>query len=142
MDIPKTAREMLDLIDQFLVSPPIPFSGSDPFGPTEQKALWDVLSALRGPDDMKDAVKHVTTARIRKAAFPLCANKAGEHLVSTQSTDKQGKSIVVASCFHIGAEFAIPAAPEEVDLNGGYGNSTHFGAHVQFAASRLKLKCI
>ena len=34
------------------------------------RQLWDVLSALRGPDNENNEVKHATTAIIRAACFP------------------------------------------------------------------------
>jgi hypothetical protein len=40
------------------------------------RELWSVLTALRGPDADNEALKNETTARLRAAAFPICARKA------------------------------------------------------------------
>ena len=56
---PTTVRGMLDLIDKFLAR----CDG-------ESGNLWDVLSALRGPDDDDEITKKKTTIPIRAAAFP------------------------------------------------------------------------
>lgn len=61
----KTMREALDAIDGFLVD--------DAVEPVEKRRLWDVLSALRGPDSRDEALKQETTVNIRRAAFPLTA---------------------------------------------------------------------
>ena len=56
---PTTTRGMLNLIDKFLAR----CDG-------ESGNLWDVLSALRGPDDGDEITKKRTTLLIRAAAFP------------------------------------------------------------------------
>lgn len=56
-----TMKEVLDVIDEFLVQ-----HGRD----NEGAMLWDVLTALRGPDSGDDEVKQATTVHIRAAAFP------------------------------------------------------------------------
>ena len=56
---PTTTRGMLDLIDKFLAR-----------CNRESGNLWDVLSALRGPDDEDEITKKRTTMLIRDAAFP------------------------------------------------------------------------
>ena len=63
---PKT-REMLDWIDDFLVSHSL-----------EAAELWDVLTALRGPDSGELGNKLRTTVPIRVAAFPRTAAMPGE----------------------------------------------------------------
>ncbi len=57
-----TAREMLDLIDQFIST-----------GGVEAGKLVDVMSALHGPDTRSDMVKRDITQVIRSVAFPLTA---------------------------------------------------------------------
>ena len=59
-----TLREHLDLIDQWLSEPS-----------EHAVALWNVLTALRGPDSRNDPMKSATTAVIRAAAFPLTAQR-------------------------------------------------------------------
>lgn len=63
-----SAREMLDAIDSFLVEAPV----------EEARSLWDVLTALRGPDNGNDAVKDETTLPIRRTAFPKMAAMSRE----------------------------------------------------------------
>ena len=60
--VPNTMRQMLKLIDQFLANPALKSEG---------RKLWDVMSALRGPDN--GIGKELTTAVIRRAAFPQAA---------------------------------------------------------------------
>lgn len=59
---PKTADEMLKLMDQFMVE----------HEENETRALWNILSAVRGPDDNDEfaVLKDETTSKIRWAAFP------------------------------------------------------------------------
>ena len=52
-------REMLDKIDTFLTG-----------DIADARALWDVLSALRGPDNGDGESKLDSTLPIRRAAFP------------------------------------------------------------------------
>lgn len=57
-------RKLLDQIDEFLTTAPL----------EEAKQLWDVLSALRGPDEPRlGGVKEACTIHIRQAAFPKFA---------------------------------------------------------------------
>jgi hypothetical protein len=56
-----SAKTMLENLDRFFREA----------GVIEGNKLWDVLSALRGPDDM-GIDKYNTTAIIRKHAFPSC----------------------------------------------------------------------
>lgn len=60
----KTALEMLDRIDTFLVEAP----------QLERRYLWDILCAMRGPDKVEDrSEKEHTTAVIRAIALPKSA---------------------------------------------------------------------
>lgn len=60
----KTALEMLDRIDTFLVEAP----------QLERRMLWDILCAMRGPDKVEDrSEKEHTTAVIRAIALPKSA---------------------------------------------------------------------
>ena len=52
---PSGTKQMLDSIISFLNNAPY----------EESRQLWDVLTALRGPDDNNTGLKSVTTARIR-----------------------------------------------------------------------------
>lgn len=67
--MPTTAREMLDVIDEFLLTAPS----------AEQRSLWDVMCALRGPDEeSRQDEKASTTSVIRTKAFPRVANSLGK----------------------------------------------------------------
>jgi hypothetical protein len=57
-------REVLDNIDQVLAK-----------NDSNAKALWDVLTALRGPDSLSYDLKSGTTAKIRKLAFPQASDR-------------------------------------------------------------------
>jgi hypothetical protein len=58
MRTPRTLRGALDQIQQLLTKQP--YSAN----------LWEVLSAIRGPDSRNKRLKHATTTIIRTAAFP------------------------------------------------------------------------
>lgn len=63
---PQTVREVLDIIDEFLWSHP------------DRQNLWDILAALRGPDEGNTDLKLATTALIRGRAFPKTARLSSE----------------------------------------------------------------
>jgi len=56
--LPKTLRGALDSIQKMLDGQPYSLE------------LWNVLTALRGPDSRNTRIKYATTAVIRQAAFP------------------------------------------------------------------------
>jgi hypothetical protein len=67
----KTARQILNLLDRWFVAQKQDVRGAD-----EGQKLWDVLTALRGPDMRKSYnLKNTTTSRIRTAAFPRLATR-------------------------------------------------------------------
>lgn len=66
-----TAREILDALDKWFTEG---WSNKDDPQP-EREALWDVLTALRGPDDSDVLLKEHTTEIIRSHAFPLIAKR-------------------------------------------------------------------
>lgn len=102
---PKTAREMLDVLDEFLMSAPSVVASE----------LWDVLTALRGPDSACTDVKMRTTGLIRTLAFPKTAALSKEHL-----------------CI-----YAFFGDPEKhpIDLRGVA--ASHFRSHITAAAVAL-----
>lgn len=55
---PKNLRQALDYIQEMLD------------GKSYSMDLWNVLTALRGPDSRDRKIKYATTALIRSAAFP------------------------------------------------------------------------
>ncbi len=105
----KTTREILDLIDEELL-----------FGDRRSRDLWDVLTALRGPDfnDVSMRIKLSTTSHIRTAAFP----KTADHRAAEVNT---------------GAIFSTKARP--FNVNAGDGASHHFHRHIVRAAHVLGL---
>lgn len=109
---PTTCRQMLDLIDRFFVDPK---STRDSPLFREQTKLWNVLSALRGPDDQNADLKSTTTEVIRTVAFP-----------------KTGKSFNGAV---VCAKFAESGKPLELPEDDG----THFANHIHAAAIALGL---
>ncbi len=83
------------------------------------EALANVLAALRGPDStFADHIKQTTTVPIRRAAFPKLAAK-------------------VASAGMYGVGWSMD--PQRFDQTDAYRVSTHFGAHIEWASSALKL---
>lgn len=110
----RTADTMLKRIEEFLLTAP---SG-------ERQMLWDILTALRGPDttptDDSSSVKELTTAHIRTLAFPLLAR---EEVVS----------------FTNGSQFASRASARN-----GFGTiigervSPHFAGHLMDAKFALR----
>lgn len=65
-----TARQMLDLLDEYFVVQHLAKGPKPSRGSVEGDKLWDVLSALRGPDSDDYNLKVVTTAPLRTMAFP------------------------------------------------------------------------
>lgn len=59
---PKTKQEFLRILDTFFASTDV--EGED------KKEVWDILSALRGPDDDDLEKKLATTAILRAKVFP------------------------------------------------------------------------
>jgi hypothetical protein len=112
---PDTAAGVLDVIDRLLASGFRPNAGHAPGSPAfESRALWDVLSALRGPDSNDVAVKARTTEVIRTRAFPCTAlTRCGP------------------------ADFAPPGNPLLVDTS-GLSYFDHFRMHAVFADAALR----
>jgi hypothetical protein len=108
---PTTARGMLDAIDKFFVSR-INFR--------EHSRLWNVLTALRGPDDGNSRLKRTTTEVIRSAAFPKTAGMKNSY----------NRRLAV----HNLALFAPPYVKWETPIGGG-----HFKHHARAAARSLDL---
>lgn len=98
-------RRVLDEIDTVLEQ-----------GDRAAAQLWNVLSALRGPDDGDWLLKTQTTEPIRRTAFPKVAAK---------SDTLKGYSGIPADFY--GKEFTRPIG------------SSHFAEHVRSAANALGL---
>ena len=106
---PRT-RKMLDQIDTFLARP----------ATAEPGELWDVLTALRGPDSDNEMVKEYTTCPIRRAAFPK--------LVSLDIDD-----------FAPGPSCRRPGMGTMEEGYQKQDNYSHFGIHANGAARVLGL---
>ena len=108
-------REVLDTIDALLVN-----------GDQTSVELWEILTALRGPDDDDECYKSMTTMPIRAAAFP--------HLyqASLECGKDCGKWYVGAMRFP-----GMPLAGENTQFI--QAPSTHFGIHANAAAQHLGL---
>lgn len=50
-------------------------------GGEDARHLWDILSALRGPDEKDGPDKNVTTCPVRRRAFPKLARHPARHNV-------------------------------------------------------------
>jgi hypothetical protein len=111
--MPTTALEVLDIIDTLLAREN-----------RESRYLWNVLTALRGPDSEDEPLKVATTAGIRTATFPLTAAAA--------LTLSEG----LTSRFANGALFGHRPVIDVTQK--GKGDSLHFWRHVVDAAHTLK----
>lgn len=110
---PTSVRGMLNVIDRFLVK-----NNEQDWG-SKASQLWDVLSALRGPDSRESVVKGARTIPIRRAAFPLVAKKDDD-----------------TSDVRISASFAREYTKYEAQHADG---SYHFNNHTDRAARVLGL---
>lgn len=102
-------REALDQIDAILASDDNELSG----------ALWDVLTALRGPDNGSEDLKFRTTVYIRSAAFP--------------KTTAAVNNLASRKAFFGGSASYQPLSKEECIKN------WHFANHTRLAAKHLGL---
>jgi len=105
-------RQILDQIDEFLLN-----SNSD------SERLWDVLSALRGPDKFSYGDKVTTTNAIRVAAFPRTAN-----------ADNLGAISLPAIFWTTGYQ------EPTIDICDYESEGWHFAQHIRNAARVLKLQ--
>ena len=103
-----TAKELLHEIDRMLMN-----------GDSEAGKLWDILSALRGPDNHSEAAKEATI-KVRAAAFPLTAERVNSHGKYFSFSN----SPLFGSCGY-----------EEKRAEGG----THFEYHIDTALDALAL---
>lgn len=124
----KTAREVLDVLDTLLANEEVDGGLSRP----EAQRLWDVLTALRGPDHMDlENEKVYTTAPIRGASFPKLLKGSYKTTMSGGSqVTRQGMDINQPS------KFRWPG----VDTYSGPRNTHgHFRNHIKNAAGALGL---
>lgn len=102
--------EILDLIDEYL-------RYSDVSG-----GLWDVLSALRGPDSQDIELKTSTTIYIRGAAFPLSAQ-----------ADRKESKMFPAQIVHGVKDHHLVSIRDFVKTD-----SDHFSTHIRYAVLNLR----
>jgi hypothetical protein len=125
---PQTASEVLDIIDEFFLENANPgnkwhdLNAPDERRKQEAKKLWDVLSALRGPDDGHLALKYKSTSPLRSAAFPKSAAAPLKRL--------EHAGPVVQPVAEFDFDFVMQARPRWDD---------HFRTHVRSAALALGL---
>jgi hypothetical protein len=106
----RKVRVMLDQIDEFLSSRENGEDGS-------ARKLWDVLTALRGPDDGDHSLKQRTTCVIRTEAFPRTSERS----------------------FNVGAEFSGGLIPFRAGCHQAKDFASHFTSHATHAAQALGL---
>lgn len=127
--LPATARDMLNLIDRFLVARAA--DRLDFLAKSEAGKLWDVLSAMRGPDFESRAIYHdfksELTIPIRRAALPLTAAFSRLHHHD------------IAACFD-GPETLPPSAADQLPTDTLNVNARHFPAHIRAAARALGME--
>lgn len=108
------AARLIDLLDRFLANP---YQSAD-----AKASLWNVLTALRGPDSNSFSAKAASTAHIRRAAFPF----------TTAAIDK-------------GAAFPASFSTDSRPFSSYADASAHFNSHInmaQIALQKLGLKVL
>ena len=98
-----TAKEVLILMDQW----------AKMASTAQTNKLWDVLTALRGPDKVDAFVKKATTAVIRRAAVPNLTRRVGADISNKQWVD--------------------------LDVLKGRNVESHFQGHIENAVRTLEL---
>jgi hypothetical protein len=116
----RTAKEVLDVIDEFLADKAV--------SRTEQGALWGLLSVVRGPDTDSGELKMKTTACLRAAMFPTSVlwRAPGEYTFDGE--------IVGAIANRV--ERLMPM--DDLENNEGGDYQWHFVRHITWAVEVLK----
>jgi len=111
----KTCRQALDVIDEMLAGLPV----------YERNRLWNVLTALRGPDDEDIDSKKATTAIIRSVALPKAASITigfpNASILGLTNEDSEGYAAHRCHSFR------------------SYGRGPHFDEHAVLAFASLEL---
>lgn len=120
----KTSREVLDMIDEFLVN-----ADKD-----ERVHVWNVLTALRSSDvdDTNYQQKYDTTCVIRAAAFPQVAKESG----GEPTPRDMG---IIGSSNALGAYFRIDKC-RKIKFPKKTADNGHFLSHLRDAAQALGLE--
>lgn len=134
-----TAREMLELLDEWF-SESSNHSDHPCQHENERARLWDVLTALRGPDTDNLDVKHTSTAVIRTAAFPNTEAKAS-FVVQATFADRRDSLGPMKDWYHEGSNYSLPDWIADGDATNAVlaGYTSHFGGHILRAAKVLGL---
>lgn len=122
----RTTRATLDAIDAVL-------AGDDQEAAMQ---LWDVLTALRGPDNGGN-IKTTTTCPVRAAAFPQASAKS-QHYDFGDGTPYEGLRMLGHSGAFTGGTYASPF--DVFDQMRPGVSSWHFANHVRKAAKALGLE--
>ena len=110
----KAVRAELDRIETFLLQ-----------NNTDARHLWDILSALRGPDKTEDAMaKAVTTCVIRRRAFPKLAKSTARYNIPASFRSMSGRN---------------PRYPLVRKFE-GFQYEPHFEKHIRVAAVAIVAK--
>lgn len=123
---PSTARGILNMIDRFLSSPEVSY--------IEQRSLWNILSAIRGPDV---GTGKSLAVQVRAKAFPRLAAMAmrndGFAYGASFSFDGALSFDGVSTLSELNERRDVLA-----DLNLDDCQSSHFSAHVSAALRDLE----
>lgn len=111
---PQTCQDVLKIIREFMAGSTAPDYDTRLEANIERKKLWDILSALRGPDDGNSDAKDAATAVIRWYVF--------------KRTDIPGGMIINQD------------TPEYASYRISSARSYHFSRHVSAAFAALGLK--
>jgi hypothetical protein len=104
-----TAADFLKTLDNFFAEP------ASVVAPAEKQKVWDILTALRGPDDGDEGLKAVSTEVIRAKVFKRGLKAVNEY-----------------------ANVAMPTALIDWDVV-NRADSSHFHSHIDRAAKALGL---
>lgn len=112
---PQTCREVMDILKYFV---------HECQDENQIKLLWDVLTALRGPDNNADAIKNATTGLIRTAAF-------GQHskIIAVFTSDNET---------HLATRCQLSLTRTNITL-ADWREHWHFYSHVRNAFNALGL---
>lgn len=109
----KAVRAELDHIEKLLLK-----------GGEDARHLWDILSALRGPDEKDGPDKNMTTCPVRRRAFPKLARHPARYNVEASFRRRGGVNPRMPVVFQY--------------VLGTHLHATHFEHHIRKAAVAIK----
>lgn len=110
-------------------------------GGQESKALWDIVTAMRGPDNGNDDLKDVTTTRLRRVIGLKAALADGDGILYNYGRNSFTRAIVDETGYA-----PVPRSVIEPQFNYETGTSSvpmfgeaqrHFAAHYENARTEL-----